>query len=107
MSHLVKPPLKISALGAVDAQDERSRVGIGGSLALFATQDGGLHWVGADGVVTDIPGIPPHDGAEPLAPIVQWGGPYAFIKWNQITYIYGLDSEQVVTTLAQKERFYR
>jgi len=34
IEHLVTPPLKIRALGAVAAQRERSLVGIGGSLAL-------------------------------------------------------------------------
>ncbi|MBI5957474.1 MAG: WD40 repeat domain-containing protein [Chloroflexi bacterium] len=38
--------------------------------------------------------------------MVQWGGPYAFIKWNQITYIYDLEAEKVITTFAQQERVY-
>jgi len=58
IEHLVKPPLKISALGAVAAQGERSLVSIDGSLALVrpAQQIGARRVIGIIAVLLSLIG---------------------------------------------------
>ncbi len=77
-----------------------------GRRALFASEDGWLRWLYPDGSVREIADIPASTGIETVAKMVQWGGHYAFIRWNQTTYIYDLDADQVVTTFAQTTRYW-
>jgi WD40 repeat protein len=73
-----------------------------GSRALFATQNGRLHWLHADGHVTS-PNLPPAEESPTPTPRVQWGGDMAFILWNNIVYIYDLPTESVLSTFTQPD----
>ncbi|NLF79285.1 MAG: WD40 repeat domain-containing protein [Chloroflexi bacterium] len=73
-----------------------------GSRALFATQDGILHWLYPDGTITTLD-MPPANEFPAAIPRVQWGGDTAFILWNEIVYIYDLSTESVLATYTEPD----
>ncbi len=73
-----------------------------GSRALFATQDGQVQWLHADGRITAL-NLPPADGSPDQLPRVQWGGDMAFILWNNMVYIYDLVTESVQATFTERD----
>ena len=73
-----------------------------GRRALFATQDGRLHWLHADGRVTALD-LPPTEEFPVKVPRVQWGGDKAFILWNDVVYIYSLTTEGILSVYTRRD----
>lgn len=71
--------------------------------AIFATEDGTLHWVTADGVTpVDLPTLP--EGSSPLLG-VQWRGNYGFILWGDSIHVYDTESETFIDTVGRYSDF--
>ncbi len=75
-----------------------------GQGALVERTDHTLVWLFPDGSLADT-GFPPQAEDEQRIPLaVQWRGVYAFVVWGQVTTIYDLDADKLVTTFQKLDR---